>query len=297
MPRRTHHRLRAALVAWSLVQGSIPSQAAQICERPAKRGTKARLSGTACRANEKSILDTGQVTTQGTRVGALETSLGVTCAGDPSRKLLVDTSGRLALLGYASFFGGACRSLDADPTACAGAFSASSLSGPSACVHLRGKCLPCDPVLAAAGVCTNPCQPRVACADASRTTVVEDCDAIGTVTACEQAWTATLGFTRSATVSLTGASCYWTGSACKDCADLTTTACTNTCVRTEDRLQCRDTTRSQLSRCEDHDGNAQSCATAFEVGQYGTTACWIDGPKCKPCTPLSEIAGRCTNPC
>ena len=169
--------------------------AAVICQHPKKQAV--RLRADVCKAKEQTVFATGsvgelsgQIAGVGTQVGELRTVVGLECPGDPQRRLLTatrDIGGFLVLLGYTQF--SLCRTLDDDPTACGQAFEVARY-GAGACVPVRGKCLGCDTLLEARGVCRNVCQPPLACpADPTRTTQVGGCSELTSQPACTQAWT------------------------------------------------------------------------------------------------------------
>ena len=308
---------------WLPVTGD--AGAAVICERTKKKGTKAKLRGDECRSKETQVFDTGDASTglatqsgridqhdqqlsdQGNRVsqaegklGQVERQLGFVCEGDPDRVLVTDDiSSRLGLLGYlSSQRPSPCRRFDADPAACAGAFTPGSL-GVTACVPLLGKCLPCDVTLEATGACTNPCAGDApTCeADPTRTDFVAACDDLATQPVCERSWELSFASLIFGAVP-EGASCHWTGTECIACEfdNDNGSGCTNSCATEGNLPICTDAGRS-FGSCGDHDGDAPVCATTYQVGPYGAVSCWFDGSDCERCDPLDELAGRCTNAC
>jgi hypothetical protein len=303
----------AALTLAPLLVAPPPGDAAVVCERVRKKRAKVHLRAERCKAKETVIFDTSdaasnlvsqgqQLAAQAARVGRIEGWLDLVCEGDPQREMLqppADIGGPLVALGYASIVASACRTLDDDPAACARKFEVRQY-GASACAYVRGKCIPCDLVLAAAGICANPCQPPTNCPnDPSRSDAVTHCSDLGTQVECDRSWSSSSDFAVPGD-AIRGTSCYWNAGVCETCdaEAVSIGSCTNTCLAAADLPRCRDASRT-FGHCAEHDGDQPTCGTRYEAGPYGTTACWYDvaGSKCERCDPDDEAGGKCTNPC
>jgi hypothetical protein len=293
--------LLASALAVAL-SASVPHEAgaAVMCQK--KKAV--RLRNDVCKAKEQTVFSTGAVGDLSGQVATVRTHLGLECPGDPQRRLLTvtrDVSGSLGMIGYVA--GPLCRTLDDDPVACGQSFELASY-GASACVLVRGKCVPCDVLLEVGSVCRNVCQPAVTCpADASRTTLLLDCSDATTAAACGAAWSATFSYAIPTDV-VRGVSCFWDIAAmparCDRCDPEATSMgkCGNTCIGPADLPRCRVGGRT-FGSCDVLAGNPAACALTYQAGPYGTETCWYDaGPgQCEGCDPVAEAQGKCTNGC
>ena len=299
------HTFIAMVVAASVLATAWPAgwsaDAAQMCQ--VGKTKQVRLRAGSCRKKETSLFDTATsasaVADLQARATRTETSLAQTCPDDPTRTLISpnrDTNGLLFMLGYVGF--SLCRTLDGNQAACNASFEPGAY-GAAACAYVAGKCLTCDLVLDAAGVCRNTCMPALTCADVTRPTRVGSCEDVATQPACQAAFTLSLDYATPTDV-VRAASCFWDGAACKRCDPERTSAgsCSNSCVGASDLPVCRAAGHA-FGHCSALNGNPAACNMTYELSRYGTQTCWYDvGPgDCNGCDPVAESQGKCTNGC
>lgn len=307
--RRSHAVLVMGMVAVfvsPLPGASRDADAALVCQHQRKPRASVRIE--ACKKKETSVFDTDA---ESARLDALEALAGRTaqvagvgCPEDPGRRLLTvdrDVSGLMSI-GYLG--GPLCRTLDEDLAGCARGYEI-GIYGATACVAMRGKCLPCYQPLEVLGLCRNTCQRPLACAaDPERTVGVTACEQAATAEVCDQAWSTTTDYATPTDVIRT-TSCFWDGSAlppgCRECTPDQTSLgrCANSCVPAAELPHCRLGGRA-YGQCGALDADPVACGLTYETSPlFGTQTCWYDAGAgaCQGCDPLDEQEGRCTNGC
>lgn len=278
----------AVVVALVGVALAAPASAAVLCQR--KNRVKVRPD--ACKGKEVQIQD---LAAAGAGADAASRLFQATCTRDPDRTLVVGTP---PFLYAGDDCEGGCRVHDGDQAACEAAFQL-GWDGPTGCVHLDGKCVPCKGCGERAGRCIDVCEPRF-CTAPARTVFkggpgTEACRDLGTQGECEAAWAMQGG--------RQPVSCWWDAVAteCYGCGEQNESDgdCTNVC---RDPDECADPGRSFVAYCGMLNGDETGCDAAYTKGGGGNATpytCYYDaGPgECRECRTVEELLGRCADTC
>ncbi len=196
-----------------------------------------------------------------------------------------------------------CQQFNGDPNSCATAYIRADAVGVTSCFYnsSNSSCSPCGPYNEGTN-CSNECIPPVTCHnDPNRITFTGGPDSQacrqydGNQASCEHA------FARSYE-GLT--SCFYQSSddTCRGCGPGNVgVACQNEC---ESPPPCpQDATRTIFTGysggegCHKFDGDAMSCAKAYNEGDAGIASCYYAGGQCRGCGPDNVNSGQCMNTC
>ncbi len=201
-----------------------------------------------------------------------------------------------------SFAGGPgtsqCGQFESNQSACELAFAVDNNGDITSC-HFDsgdGSCRECSAEPEGDGLCQNTCVPPPPCLDASRTVFVGrpgsngcnrfDNDQPG----CAQAYVEDQDF---------GATPCWYDEDEDDCRtcdpeDVNEGRCTNTC---QNIICSNQPSRTTFGECDDFDGDAATCAQAFQLDGDGRPVSCLTIPVCNGCGLENQADGACSNTC